>query len=95
MNTFEKLAEVEAEEKLRQRGWIKTICQACQGYGKLYWASDELIMRPEIWMDCFLCKGTGVHWMHNPYRLPLIVKHKVSGDKTMEGFDKWMKSHIK
>jgi hypothetical protein len=55
MNSKELADKVEAEERLKARGWIKELCLSCRGKGLLMNQYGELI-------KCPTCRGEGGEW---------------------------------
>ena len=70
MKASELLAEVEAEEKLMQRGWKKELCYLCEGEGLIHHAvnyqSKKVVKNLDMPIspaECPVCHGRGGDWI--------------------------------
>lgn len=71
--TEELVAELEAEDRLRARGYRKLRCRKCGGTGQ-WWGRDELLG------SCVICGGYG--WTWEP---PICIDRLVADPKAGAG----------
>jgi DnaJ-class molecular chaperone len=57
MRTAKEIADnLDAEDRLRKRGYTKERCRSCDGRG--FYPPDQMV----VWSECMSCRGKGYRW---------------------------------